>query len=104
MRAVSPHPTKRGEAWRSTPGFDKRFWDDDVAIEFVMLNPNGATVDDVAEALGLGKSTVDGLEKRAFRKLLARARDGDYQVREWLFALAQHVGLRKVAAEFKDCE
>lgn len=94
----------RGTIQCGYPDLDKRFRDDDLAIEFVMVNPSGATVDEVAEALQIGKSTVDGLEKRAMRKLLARARAGDYQVREWLFALAQHVGMDRVAEEFEDCE
>lgn len=94
----------RGTIQFGYPELNERFSDDALAIEFVMVNPGGATVDEVAEALQIGKSTVDGLEKRAFRKLLARARAGDYEVREWLFALAQHVGgMGEVTNEFKDC-
>jgi hypothetical protein len=93
----------RGTIQFGYPELNERFSNDALAIEFVMLNPGGATVDEVAEALCIGKSTVDGLEKRAFRKLLARARAGDYAVREWLFALAQHVKLQSVVDEFEDC-
>ncbi len=82
----------------------RRYRDDDVAQDFVVRHPEGASLSEVAEALRLGKSTVDDVERRAMTKLLARARAGDRDVRRWFFALAQHIGLDRIAGEFDDEE
>ena len=81
-----------------------RYVNDERCQDFVSRNPDGASLAQVAEALKLGKSTVDDIERRAMLKLLERAKAGDREVRRWFFALAQHVGLDRIAGEYDDLE
>ena len=98
--AHAPMRGPRGSVLTGYPELDVRFILDDRAREFVRANPDGATIDDVAEVLQIGKSTVDGLEKRAFAKLREAARTSRL-VRKWLVDLAHHVGMHAVAEEYQ---
>lgn len=80
----------------------KRYRDDERCQDFVSRHPEGASLSEVAEALNIGKSTADDIEARAFKRLLERARNGDREVRAWFFALAQHIGLDRIAREYDD--
>lgn len=72
------------------------------ARDFVAAHPDGASLFQVAEALAIGKSTAEDIEKRAFRKLLERAQVGDLPVRRWLSTLGSRAGLVSIEEAYDD--
>jgi hypothetical protein len=45
------------------------FWDDDEAIEFVLDHPDGASLEEVAEMMGINRSSLLRIEAIALAKL-----------------------------------
>lgn len=59
-----------------------RYMDDYKVRKFVAMNPDGASLDEIAVAMNLSKEGVAGCERRAIRKLLILALE-DEEVFRW---------------------
>lgn len=72
-------------------GFDELPYEDDFRVRmFVRDHPDGASLEEIAKALGMTKEGISGIEKRAIRRVMELART-DPDAAEW----AASVGLTR---------